>query len=137
MHCHIGRRGGAIKTPDGKTGTAIAPDEADKNTEIDNDTKYGRGIGTCRPTNYYQYEIWGEKEKNDLRGPFNHDSWRRMEDLRYNDPGLKKNKQSLLRSKFDSSCRFVCCRFDPLLVYVAALQSVCSGSYEDAGSSGR
>ena len=55
--------GGAIKTPDGKTGTAIAPDEADKNTEIDNDTKYGRGIGTCRPTNYYQYEIWGEKEK--------------------------------------------------------------------------
>ena len=44
-------KGGAIKTPDGKTGTAIAPDEADKNTEIDNDTKYGRGIGTCRP--YY------------------------------------------------------------------------------------
>ena len=35
-------KGGAIKTPDGKTGTAIAPDEADKNTEIDNDTKYGR-----------------------------------------------------------------------------------------------
>ena len=34
-------KGGAIKTPDGKTGTAIAPDEADKNTEIDNDTKYG------------------------------------------------------------------------------------------------
>lgn len=95
-------KGGAIKTPDGKTGTAIAPDEADKNTEIDNDTKYGRGIGTCRPTNYYQYEIWGEKEKNDLRGPFNHDSWRRMEDLRYNDPGLKKTNnpyygQNLIR----------------------------------------
>ena len=56
-------KGGAIKTPDGKTGTAIAPDEADKNTEIDNDTKYGRGIGTCHPTNYYQYEIWGKKRK--------------------------------------------------------------------------
>ena len=41
-------KGGAIKTPDGKTGTAISPDEADKNTEIDNDLRnIGRGIGTC------------------------------------------------------------------------------------------
>lgn len=82
-------KGGAIKTPDGKTGTAIVPDNADKRTEIDNDYLYGRGIGTCRPTNYFQYAIWTEKEKNDLRGPFNHDSWKRMEDLRYNEPGLK------------------------------------------------
>lgn len=84
-------KGGAIKTPDGKTGTAIVPDNADKRTEIDNDYLYGRGIGTCRPTNYFQYAIWTDKEKNDLRGPFNHDSWKRMEDLRYNEPGLKKN----------------------------------------------
>ena len=95
-------KGGAIKTPDGKSGTAIAPDGADKNTEIDNDTQYGRGIGTLRPTNYYQYDIWTEKEKNDLRGPYNHDSWKRMEDLRYNDPGLKKSNnpyygQNLIR----------------------------------------
>lgn len=82
-------KGGAIKTPDGKTGTAIVPDNADKRTEIDNDYLYGRGIGTCRPTNYFQYAIWTDKEKNDLRGPFNHDSWKRMEDLRYNEPGLK------------------------------------------------
>lgn len=84
-------KGGAIKTPDGKTGTAITPPDADKNTDIDNDSKYGRGIGTCRPTNYYQYDIWTDKEKNDLRGPFNHDSWARMEDLHYNDAGLKKS----------------------------------------------
>lgn len=84
-------KGGAIITPDGKTGTQITPPNEDKNTEIDNDANYGRGIGTCRPTNYYQYEIWGDKEKNDLRGPFNHDSWTRMEDLRYNDPALKKS----------------------------------------------
>lgn len=83
-------KGGAIKTPEGKTGTAIVPDKADKGTEIDNDANYGRGIGVCRPTNYYQYEIWTDKEKNDLRGPFNHDSWKRMEDLRYNEPNLKK-----------------------------------------------
>lgn len=84
-------KGAAILTPDGKTGTAINPASADKNTEIDNDANYGRGIGTCRPTNYFQYDIWTAKEKNDLRSPNNHDSWKRMEDLRYNEPGLKNS----------------------------------------------
>lgn len=92
---------------------------------------------TCRPTNYYQYEIWGEKEKNDLRGPFNHDSWRRMEDLRYNDPGLKKTNNPYYGQNLIRPVDLSVARFDPLLVYVAALQSVCSGSYEDAGPSGR
>ncbi len=46
-----------------KSGTAIVPASEDKNTEIDNDANYGRGIGTCRPTNYFQYEIWTDKEK--------------------------------------------------------------------------
>lgn len=50
----------------------------------------GRGIARVRPTNYFQYTIWTEKEKNDLRGRYNHDSWRRMEDLIYNDPGPEK-----------------------------------------------
>lgn len=84
-------KGAAILTPDGKTGTAIAPHAEDKNSEIDNDANYGRGIGTCRPTNYFQYEIWTGKEKNDLRSPNNHDSWKRMEDLHYNEPGLKNS----------------------------------------------
>ena len=86
-------KGAAIKTPDGKTGTAITPHKDDKYSEIDNDYNVGRGIGILRPTNYYQYEIWTEKEKNDLRGPFNHESWRRMEDLYYNESSLK-NKGS-------------------------------------------
>ena len=84
-------KGAAIKTPEGKTGTAIVPAAADKGTEIDNDFHYGRGIGTMRPSNYFQYEIWTTSEKQDLRSPFNHDSWKRMEDLCYNEPGLKKN----------------------------------------------
>lgn len=81
--------GGAIRTPDGQTGTSvnIAADETDP--EMDLNKTYGRGIGRARPTNYFQYTIWTDKEKNDLRGPFNHDSWRRMEDLRYNNPSLK------------------------------------------------
>lgn len=81
--------GGAIKTPDGQTGTSvnIAADERDP--EMDLNKTYGRGIGRARPTNYFQYDIWTDKEKNDLRSPNNHDSWRRMEDLRYNNPSLK------------------------------------------------
>lgn len=53
-----------------------------------------------RPSAYYQYEIWTDKEKNDMRGPYygiNSDnpddlsqkSWREMEDLYYNNLSLK------------------------------------------------
>lgn len=84
-------KGAAIKTPEGKNGTAISCDRAEAQSSIDNDYNCGRGIGTMRPTNYYQYEIWTDKEKNDMRGPNNHDSWRRMEDLYYNNPSLKKS----------------------------------------------
>ncbi|MDH6535555.1 RagB/SusD family nutrient uptake outer membrane protein [Parabacteroides sp. 52] len=82
---------GYITTPDSKKGTAIylAADETD--TKLDNNVLYGRGIGRLRPTNYFQYQIWTEKEKNDLRGCYNKDSWRRMEDLYYNEPSLKKS----------------------------------------------
>jgi hypothetical protein len=83
---------GNNKTPDGQTGTnqTIHPDETDP--EMDLVKVYGRGIGRARPTNYFQYEIWrADKEGNDLRSPFNHDSWRRVEDLRYNNPALKNN----------------------------------------------
>lgn len=86
-------KGAAITTPAGETGTAIVPASEDIGTEIDNDYNVGRGIGTCRPTNYYQYEIWTDKEANDLRSPNNHDSWRRMEDLYYNEPSLKGNSE--------------------------------------------
>ena len=80
-------------TPDGETGTAwdvsaIAEDVA-RDPELDINKVYGRGTGKARPTNYFQYEIWGEKEKNDLRGVYNRDSWRRTEDLKYNNPALK------------------------------------------------
>ena len=81
-----------VKTPSGKTGFAVTPDSKDVTAGIVEDVNktYGRGIARVRPTNYFQYTIWTEKEKNDLRGRYNHDSWRRMEDLIYNDPALKK-----------------------------------------------
>ena len=81
------------RTPDGLNGTSvdvskIAEDVA-ADPEMDLNRTYGRGIGRTRPTNYYQYDIWGAKERNDLRAVFNRDSWRRTEDMKYNDPALK------------------------------------------------
>ena len=79
---------GYIVTPDNRKGTNIYP-SAGEPAHLDNNTLYGRGIGRLRATNYLQYTIWTEKEQNDLRGRFNKDSWRRMEDLYYNEPSLK------------------------------------------------
>lgn len=82
-------------TPAGETGTAwdvsaIASDVAE-DPDLDINKVYGRGTGKARPTNYFQYEIWGEKELDDIRGVHNRDSWRRTEDLKYNNPALKKS----------------------------------------------
>src|SRR5690625_8050776 len=52
---------------------------------------YGRRIGRLRPTSYYTHEVWTEKEKEDLRGIYNRDSWRSPEDLQYNHPDLKNS----------------------------------------------
>ncbi|HAF35495.1 MULTISPECIES: RagB/SusD family nutrient uptake outer membrane protein [Sphingobacterium] len=82
---------GGIKTPDGKTGAglSLAADETD--LSLDLNKNYGRGIGRLRPTWYFTNQIWRPgKEDNDLRGIFNRDSWRKMEDLKYNEPNLKK-----------------------------------------------
>lgn len=97
---------GSIKTPDGQTGCTIdLQSEANgKYGVLDNDYNVGRGIATMRPSAYYQYEIWTDKEKNDMRGPYyginadnpddlSQKSWREMEDLYYNNLSLK-DKQS-------------------------------------------
>lgn len=81
--------GSCIVTPDGEKGTNIYPDPSETADSLDNNALYGKGLGRVRLNNYFQYTIWTEKEKNDLRSPNNHDSWKRMEDLCYNDPGLK------------------------------------------------
>jgi len=83
---------GSIRTPDGLTGTSLtlAPGETDPTLDLNK--SYGRGIGKLRPTWYFTNQIWrSDKEANDLRGIHNRDSWRRMEDLKYNHPDLKKN----------------------------------------------
>ncbi len=83
---------GNVKTPDGKTGTNVDPAAGETDPELNLNKTYGRGIGRLRSTWYFTNEIWrADKEATDMRGIFNHDSWKRMEDLKYNHPDLKKN----------------------------------------------
>lgn len=82
---------GNIKTPDGRAGTSVIIDPAESDPIMDLNKTYGRGIGRLRPTWYFTNEIWrADKEANDTRGILNKDSWRRMEDLKYNHPDLKR-----------------------------------------------
>lgn len=80
---------GNVKTPDGKSGTSISIHATETDPWMDLNKSYGRGIGRLRPTSYYTNKIWTSKEKNDLRGIYNRDSWRSPEDLQYNHPTLK------------------------------------------------
>ncbi len=73
---------GKIKTPSGNSGMANTT-----GVEYDLLSEYGRGIGRCRPTPYYEYDIW--TDKNDMRHTY--PNWMTMEDLVYNSQNLKKN----------------------------------------------
>lgn len=74
-----------ILTPNGNRGTNDQPKLATNSVEIDQVSVYGRGIGRMRSTPYHHTYIW--TDPNDLRhAPGN---WMNMEDLVYNDPGLK------------------------------------------------
>lgn len=69
-----------VNTPDGKKGTYD-----NLTAELIQSNYFGRGIGRTRPSNYAQYEIWNDP--NDLRHAKG--NWMNMEDLLYNEPGLK------------------------------------------------
>ena len=91
---------GSVRTPDGKTGTSINIDASETDPLMDLNKSYGRGIGRLRPTNYYSNKVWTSKEKNDLRGIYNRDSWKSPEDLRYNHPDLKKDNNEWYGQNF-------------------------------------
>lgn len=77
--------GANITTPSGKKGTNDAVRSTAITDFLSQSNLYGRGIGRARPTNYSQYEIWNDP--NDLR--HSDDNWMDMEDILYNEPGLK------------------------------------------------
>ncbi len=76
-----------IKTPSGVKGATNRP-VSNGDPEYNLAHTYGRGIAVVRPTNHYQYNIWTQKESNDLRGQYNRDSWKGCWDLVYNNPSL-------------------------------------------------
>ena len=83
---------GKIKTPSGAAGMSDQPigvKVGKGNVEIDQVTKYGRGIGRQRPTPYLQFDIWADEFGNDQR--HNSTNWMTMEQLVYNHPDLKAN----------------------------------------------
>ena len=82
--------GSNVNAPSGKKGTFD-----NLAAEMIQSNYYGRGIGRSRPSNYAQYEIWDDP--NDLRHAKG--NWMNMEDLLYNDPGLKTaNDPSYLKN---------------------------------------
>ena len=81
--------GSNVNAPSGKKGTY---DNLTADLILSN--YYGRGIGRSRPTNYSQFEIWNDP--NDLRHAKG--NWMNMEDLLYNDPGLKASDPSYLKN---------------------------------------
>ncbi|GGZ31569.1 hypothetical protein GCM10007049_25950 [Echinicola pacifica] len=72
--------GSNINTPNGNKGTS---DKAQ--LDIDQVSKFGRGIGRLRGTWYHQHMIWDD-EKDLRHAPGN---WMTMEDLVYNNPSIK------------------------------------------------
>jgi len=77
--------GSNVNTPSGKKGT-----NDNTNPEFIQSNLYGRGIGRTRPSNYAQYEIWDDpKDLRHAKG-----NWIYMEDLLYNEPGLKTSNDT-------------------------------------------
>ena len=92
---------GNIKTPDGKAGTSITIAANETDQTLDLNKMYGRGIGRLRSTWYFTNDIWRQdKEANDMRGIYNRDSWKKMEDLRYNHPTLKSGNNKWYAKNF-------------------------------------
>src|SRR5690606_8014586 len=83
-------KSGAVRNPDGQVGTNIDTAAGETDPEINQRKRYERRIARLRYASYFTCYIWrADKEANDMRGIYNRDSWKRMEDLRYNAPGLK------------------------------------------------
>lgn len=74
-----------ITTPSGKKGT-----NDNVNPEFVQSNLYGRGIGRCRPTPYSYNDIWN-LDTTDLRHSRSAGNWMTMEDLVYNDMGLRNS----------------------------------------------
>ena len=88
-----------IKTPSGLIGSSDKPLGSKVGgypVEIDQVTKYGRGIGRCRSVPYHHTKIWSDP--NDFRHADG--NWVDMDDLVYNHPILKNEGDSWYGQNF-------------------------------------
>lgn len=79
---------GKIKTPTGQAGLtdqSLGAKVAGYTVEIDQVSKYGRGIAKIRPSTYSQFDLWDDV--GDMRHKF--PNWITMQDMVYNSPILK------------------------------------------------
>lgn len=74
-----------IMTPDGQQGMNISTEY------LDYRKTYGRGVARLRPTDYAQHGLW-VGDPTDLRHDSQSGNWMTMEQLKYNNPDLVKNK---------------------------------------------
>jgi len=84
-----------IKTPTGKLGMPATQGGA---LEFDNLGLFGRGIGRCRLTPYSYKDIWDDNK--DLRHDSTSGNWMYMENIRYNDLGLKTSNDTCYGLRF-------------------------------------
>lgn len=79
---------GTVKMPDGKQALLnIKRNSGDYNDQYDYMRAMGRGIGSARPTWFYQKGVWvvnGEMDPTDLRHSVEHGNWVTMESLKCN-----------------------------------------------------
>lgn len=75
--------GSKVKTPDGKNGTTDAKGTYNGYEQLE---LLGRGLAKIRPTNYYQFDVWGDCG-NDVR--HNSNNWFDRSRIVYNLPSSK------------------------------------------------
>jgi hypothetical protein len=90
---------GVVGMSDAKIGTTIGKGKV----EIDQVTKYGRGIGRHRATPYIQYDIWDDPK--DQR--HNESNWMTMEELVYNHPNLKADGDVIMAKTYKNTAPMV------------------------------
>ncbi len=99
-----------IKMPDGKQALLnIKRNNADYNENYDYMRAMGRGIGTCRPTWFYQKGVWmvnGQMDATDLRHSVEAGNWVTMESLKCNNKASSYFGKSL--RLYDDKGKLLC-----------------------------
>lgn len=100
-----------VKMPDGKQALIDIKrtDVSNYNPELDYMRALGRGISNCRPSSFYQNELWaidGVMDTSDLRHSVRYGNWVTMESLKCNNKKSKYYGQNL--RLYDDNGKLLC-----------------------------